>query len=84
MKRVVVERTFDTPLTEEQVLAMKDGSRACNDAHRVRFLRSLVSADRKRTICEYEAPDAESVRRVSQKAGLPFDRVWPAEVIEPQ
>jgi hypothetical protein len=81
MKTVVVERSFEQPLTEEQVDGIREGSSACFEAHRVRFVRSLVSADRKRTVCVFEAPDAESVRQANHKAGLPFDRVWPAEDI---
>jgi hypothetical protein len=33
-------------------------------------------------VCEYEAPDAETVRKVQREAGLPFDQIYPAEVIE--
>jgi hypothetical protein len=33
-------------------------------------------------ICEYEAPDAETVRRVQLEAELPFDRIWSAELHE--
>lgn len=83
MKRVVAERTFEVPLTDEQLEAMRVGKSACYEAYRVTFVRSLVSADRKRTICEYDAPDAESVRQASQRAGVPYDRVYPVEVVEP-
>jgi hypothetical protein len=31
-------------------------------------------------VCEFEAPDAESVREALRAAGQPFDRVWPATV----
>src|SRR5262249_34809425 len=32
-------------------------------------------------LCLYEAPDAESVRRVQAKVQVPFDRAWPALAI---
>ena len=41
-----------------------------------------MSKDGRRMICEYEAPDAETVRRVQLEAGAPFDRIWPAVMHE--
>ena len=35
-----------------------------------------LSADRKRTISLYQAPDAESVRLALQAASVPVERVW--------
>ena len=55
----------------------------CHNAHRVRFLRTLLSADGLRAICEYEAPDAEAVRAVNRQLNAPFERVWTASVISP-
>ncbi len=49
------------------------------ELHRVRALQSYVSADRRRMICIFEAPDAESVRKANTTAVLQFDRVWTAE-----
>ena len=34
-------------------------------------------------VCEYEAADAQSVRGVQNIARALFERVWPAEVMEP-
>jgi hypothetical protein len=31
-------------------------------------------------ICEFEAPDAESVREAFRTAGIAFERVWTANV----
>jgi hypothetical protein len=42
----------------------------------------LISADRKRLICEYEAVDAETLRRIRREAGGQFDRVWAGDVVE--
>lgn len=33
-------------------------------------------------ICEYEAPDAEAVRKVQRTADMPFERIWTAQVFE--
>jgi len=31
-------------------------------------------------ICEFEAPDAESVRQALRSAGTPYEKVWTADV----
>ena len=42
--------------------------------------RSSLSLDRLRMTCEFEAPDAESVREALRTAGVPYERVWTANV----
>jgi hypothetical protein len=84
MKLVIVERTLPKPVTLAQLQKNGADGRPCWDAHHVRYLRSLVSLDGLRVLCEYEAPDAESVRQANKKLGLPFDRVWAAQSIEPE
>jgi hypothetical protein len=37
--------------------------------------------DRRRRICVFEAPDADSVRVSYRSAGVSFERVWAAEEI---
>jgi hypothetical protein len=43
-------------------------------------MRSYLSLDRKRMVCEFEAPDAEAVRASYRSAGVAFDRVWSAHL----
>ena len=33
-------------------------------------------------VCEYEAADAETMRRIQREASAEFDRVWVGDVIE--
>jgi hypothetical protein len=33
-------------------------------------------------VCEYEAADAETVRKVQREAQAMFDRIWVADVVE--
>jgi hypothetical protein len=54
----------------------------CLAAYQATWKRSLISADRKRMVCEYEAADAETLRRIQREAGAQFDRVWVGDVIE--
>jgi hypothetical protein len=46
-------------------------------------VRTLFSTDRKRMICLYHAPDAESVRLAQRAAGMPFGEVWPFRQVLP-
>ena len=82
MERVIVERRGSSPISLEQLQASSCSSAACFKMHRVRHLRSVISADGCRVICEFEAPDAESVRRAQNEAGLPYESVWTAQVFE--
>ena len=43
-------------------------------------MRSYVSKDRKRLICEFEAADAEQVRTSYRNAGVNFERCWSADM----
>lgn len=78
MEQIIVERSFDEAVEFEALQARAQKVSWCLDQHRIRFLRSYLSSDKKRMICVYEAPDAESVRIANRQAELPFDCVWTA------
>jgi len=80
LEHLMVEQTFDPPLTDEQHSA--DGRKLddCLGQHGARWVRSYLSSDHRRMVCEFEAPDAEAVRVSYRSAGIRFDRVWTAEV----
>jgi hypothetical protein len=82
LRRIVVERSFDAPHTEADMQLVKSRMAPCLAAYQVNWKRTVVSADRKRIVCEYEAADAETVRRIQHEAGAQFDRIWVGEVIE--
>lgn len=82
MARVMVERTFDEAAVFDDVQAQEDAFAWCAEQYEVQFIRSFFSKDRKRMICEYEAPDAEAVRTLQRTASLPFDRIWTATVFD--
>ena len=82
MPRIVVERSFETPQSDEDMKLVTDRERSCLAACNVSWKRSLLSADRKRMVCEYEAADAETLRRIQREAGAQFDRVWVGDPIE--
>jgi len=76
---VLVERSFAEPITFERAHAIEEAKGWCLEQHRVRWVRSYVASDGRRTLCFYQAPDAESVRLAQHEAGLPVDAVWSFE-----
>ena len=84
MPRIIVERTFENPLTQEELRATEERMAPCLDLYRVRWIRRYWSADRRRMICEYDALDAASVKSVQREAEAKFDRIWTADVLGEQ
>ena len=83
MEHVIVERSFEQPMTPEGVHEIEKGSAWCMQLHNVRRLHSYLSPDGLRMVCLFEAPDAESVRLMSRQVGAPVDRIWTAAILEP-
>jgi hypothetical protein len=73
---VLVERSFAAPVEFADVAAIENAAAWCLDEHRVKFAHTFFSLDRKRMLCFYDAPDAESVRIAQRKAAMPHDTVW--------
>jgi hypothetical protein len=84
MTHVIVERTFDPPLTEEEHMARSARLFPCLEPGTVTWIRSFVSRDRRYGVCEFEAPDAESVRIAHSTANVPYARVWSGEQFTPE
>lgn len=81
---VLVERSFEEPVTLEEIQNIEDAGIDCLESRNVRFIRTYFSRDRKRMICLYEAPDAESVRQSQREAGVPFNDAWAFRTIGPR
>ena len=81
MPHIIVERTFEAPLTQQELDAVEARIAPCLDLYNVRWIRSFWSADRRRMICEYDAADVASVRSVQREAAAKFDRAWAADVL---
>jgi hypothetical protein len=80
---VLVLRRFEEPADFDAIQALEDAGKGCLDLHRVRFIRTYFSLDRKRMICLYEAPDAESVRIAQRDAKMPVEKIWPVRRFTP-
>ena len=73
MPRFLIERNF-----AEELEVTKDGADAVkriNDEEGVKWLFSFLSADKKKTYCLYEAPNAEAIRIAARRLDLPADVV---------
>jgi len=73
---VLVQRGFDTPVSLDEIQAIEDRGIRCLEIRNVRFVRTFFSLDRRRMICLYAAPDAESVREAQREASMPVEAVW--------
>jgi hypothetical protein len=80
MAILVLEQTFETPVTPEELNDSAKRFDRCLEQHGARWMRSYISKDRRRVICEFEAADAESVRASARSAGIPFENCWSADV----
>lgn len=80
MAVLVLEQTFEKEMSPEELSVAARSLDKCLEAHGARWMRSYLSKDRKRMICEFEAADAEQVRESARSAGVPFDSCWPADV----
>jgi hypothetical protein len=79
----MMEQFYDPPMSDEEYSRRAAHLDPCLDQRDALWVRSYVSADKKRVICEFEAPDAESVREAFRSAGVPFERIWAATLLEP-
>lgn len=82
MALFVIERNF-----AEQLALTNDDARLVqeiNDDVGVHWLYSFLSADKKKTYCLYEAPNAEAIREAARRAGLPADVIVEVSELRPQ
>jgi hypothetical protein len=71
MARFMVERNFAEQLELNKTAA--DDIKRINDDENVKWLFSFLSADKKKTYCLYEAPNAEAIRTAARRLNSPAD-----------
>lgn len=81
MATIIVEYEFDPPLTDEAMQRATSALGPCLEVRNVKKVSTVLSADRTRGFCMFEAPDAETVREGFRMAKVPFKAVWPAQVL---
>ena len=50
----------------------------------IQWLFSFLSADKKKTYCLYEAPNAEAIREAARRANLPADVIVEVSELRPE
>jgi hypothetical protein len=81
MPRFIVERNFAEQLehTKEGV----DSVQRINDEEGVKWIFSFLSADKRKTYCLYEAPNADAIRRAARRNDVPADVIIEVSEISP-
>jgi hypothetical protein len=79
MTSIIVEQSFDPPMSDEEYQRLAKRLDPCLDLRHAIWVRSYVATDKRRVICEFEGPDTEAVREALRSAHVPFDRAWAAE-----
>jgi hypothetical protein len=82
MARIVLERRFDPETGKADFDRAGKDIQRCIETRDVTPIRSVLSADFTRAYCEFEAPDADTLRSALRQAGIRFERVWAAHVID--
>jgi hypothetical protein len=82
MPRFMIERNFADQLevTGESAATVK----RINDEEGVEWLFSFLSADKKKTYCLYEAPNADAIRAAAHRANLPADVIIEVSDLRPE
>lgn len=75
MPRYIIERDVGSLTREQLDAAGRKSVEVLNGMPGVVWIRSYVSDADGKIYCEYDAPDAESVREHARRAGLPANRV---------
>lgn len=75
MHRYLVERTFPAGALAGLDAATKAKVNARNASVGVRWVKSYATADKTKTFCIYEGPNARAVREAAALNHLPVDRV---------
>jgi hypothetical protein len=81
MPRYIVERNFaeKLELTKDAV----DNVQRINEDVGVKWIFSFLSADKRKTYCLYEAPNAEAIRLAARRANVPADAIIAVDEINP-
>jgi hypothetical protein len=82
MPRFIIERNF-----AEQLEPNRDGVTALTQINAdvgVHWIFSFLSADKKKTYCLYEAPNAEAIREAARRANIPADVIIEVSDLKPE
>ena len=82
MPKFLIERNFAEQLELDRDTAAQITSVSSDMG--MQWLFSFLSADKKKTYCLFEAPNAQTVRQHASRLGLPADAVVEVSDIKPE
>ena len=83
MPKFIIERNFAEKL---ELAAWKEGNdrvERINDEEGVKWIFSFLSADKRKTYCLYEAPNADAIRNAAARANIPADVITMVDEVNP-
>ncbi len=82
MPLFLIERNFaeEVALTDDDAARIKQ----VNDEIGVQWLYSFLSADKRKTYCLYEAPNAEAILAAAKRLDVPADVIIPVDQLRPE
>ncbi len=81
MPLFLIERNFAEEITVDDATVAH--VRQINDEIGIQWLYSFLSADKRKTYCLYEAPNAEAIRIAARRLDIPADVVIPMNEMRP-
>ncbi len=81
MPLFLIERQFVEDVVVDEAAAAT--MREVNDEIGVQWLYSFLSADKRKTYCLYEAPDADAIRAAAARLNLPADAIIEVDQMQP-
>ncbi len=82
MSDLILERTFDNPISRHDVRSMALDLSSCMNIYGITWKESLLSKGGKKMFCHFEAPDAEALRNAFQHINNPVKLVYPVSIHE--
>jgi hypothetical protein len=82
MPRYMIEGNFAEAINVTKQDA--DQVQLINDDEGVKWLFSFLSADKKKSYCLYEAPNAEAIRVAARRANIPADVIIEVDDLRPE
>jgi hypothetical protein len=81
MPRFIIERNFAEKLEVTKEAA--DQVQRINDEEGVKWIFSFLSADKRKTYCLYEAPNADAILKAARRNNIPADVIVQVDQIDP-
>jgi hypothetical protein len=82
MPLFLIERNFAQDVMLDDASAAQ--VRQINDDIGIQWLYSFLSADKRKTYCLYEAPNADAIRAAAGRLAIPADVIIPVSEVRPE